>query len=41
VADCGFTSHASLAALLATGVPFILGFARSRPIRARLAGLSP
>jgi hypothetical protein len=41
VADCGFTSHASLAALLATGVPFILGFARSRPIRARLALLSP
>jgi Transposase DDE domain len=40
VADCGFTSHASLAALLATGVPFILGFARSRPIRARLAALS-
>ena len=41
VADCGFTSHASLAALLATGVPFILGFARSRPIRARLVGLGP
>jgi hypothetical protein len=41
VADCGFTSHASLAALLATGVPFILGFARSRPIRARLAALRP
>jgi Transposase DDE domain len=41
VADCGFTSHASLAALLASGVPFILGFARSRPIRARLASLSP
>jgi Transposase DDE domain len=40
VADCGFTSHASLAALLATGVPVILGFARSRPIRARLAALS-
>jgi hypothetical protein len=39
VADCGFTSHASLAALLETGVPFILGFARSRPIRARLAAL--
>jgi hypothetical protein len=41
VADCGFTSHASLAALLASGVPFSLGFARSRPIRARLAVLSP
>jgi Transposase DDE domain len=41
VADCGFTSRASLAALLATGVPFILGFARSKPIRARLAALSP
>lgn len=40
VADCGFTSRASLAALVATGVPFILGFARSRPIRARLAALS-
>jgi Transposase DDE domain len=41
VADCGFTRHASLAALLGTGVPFILGFARSRPIRARLAASSP
>ena len=41
VADCGFTSHASLAALLTTGVPLILGFARSRPIRARLAALGP
>jgi Transposase DDE domain len=41
VADCGFTSRASLAALLGTGVPFILGFARSRPIRARLAALGP
>jgi hypothetical protein len=39
VADCGFTSRASVAALLATGVPFILGFARSKPIRARLAAL--
>jgi DDE family transposase len=41
VADCGFTSRASVAALLETGVPFILGFARARPIRARLAALSP
>lgn len=40
VADCGFTSRASVAALVATGIPFILGFARSRPIRARLAALS-
>jgi Transposase DDE domain len=40
VADCGFTSRASVAALLESGVPFILGFARSRPIRARLAALS-
>lgn len=41
VADCGFTSRASVAQLAATGVPFILGFARSAPIRARLAALSP
>lgn len=41
VGDCGFTSRASVAALLATGVPFILGFARSAPIRARLAALRP
>src|SRR5579872_1156363 len=41
VADCVFTSKRSLPALVATGVPFILGFARSRPIRARLAALSP
>jgi hypothetical protein len=41
VADCGFTSKASVAALRATGVPFILGFARSRPLRARLARLTP
>ena len=40
VADCGFTSQAAVAALLAANVPFILGFARSAPIRARLAGLS-
>jgi hypothetical protein len=40
VADSGFTSHASVAALLQTGVPFILGFSRTAPIRARLAALS-
>jgi hypothetical protein len=41
VADCGFTSKRSIAALSQTGVPFILGFARSKPIRARLLALSP
>lgn len=41
VADCGFTSHDSVAALMATKVPFILGFARSKPIKAQLAALSP
>jgi hypothetical protein len=41
VADCGFTSRAAVAALLDAGVPFILGCARSQPIRARLAALSP
>ena len=41
VADCGFTSPAAVAALLAANVPVILGFARSAPIRARLAGLTP
>jgi Transposase DDE domain len=40
VADCGFTGRAAVAALLATKVPFILGFARSAVIRARLAGPS-
>jgi hypothetical protein len=40
VADCGFTSRAALAALVTTKVPFILGFARSKPIRARLEALS-
>jgi len=40
VADCGFTSRAAVAAIAATGVPFILGFARSAPIRRRLAALS-
>jgi hypothetical protein len=40
VADCGFTSRDSLAAMQTTGVPFILGFARSAPIRRRLATLS-
>ena len=41
VADCGFTSRRSVAALVESKVPFILGFARSSPIRARLAALSP
>ena len=41
VADCGFTSHASVAALVATRVSFILGFARSTPVKARLAAISP
>jgi hypothetical protein len=40
VADRGFTSRAAVAALLDAKVPFILGFARSAPIRARLAALS-
>jgi hypothetical protein len=40
VADCGFTSRAAVAALLASRIPFILGFARSAPIKARLAALS-
>jgi hypothetical protein len=40
VADCGFTSRAAVAALLDAKIPFILGFARSAPIRARLAALS-
>src|SRR5215208_3823906 len=40
VADCGFTSHAAVAALLATRIPFILGFARTAPVRRRLAALS-
>ena len=41
VADCGFTSTRSIPALVKTGVPFILGFARSAPIKRRLAALSP
>ena len=40
VADCGFTSRASVAALLDARIPFILGFARSAPVKARLAALS-
>jgi hypothetical protein len=40
LADCGFTSRAAVAALAATGIPFILGFARAGPIWARLATLS-
>ena len=41
VADCGFTSKRSVPALVRTGVPFILGFARSAPIKRWLAALSP
>jgi hypothetical protein len=40
VADCGFTSRAAVAALLEARIPFILGFARSAPVKARLATLS-
>lgn len=40
VADGGFTSRPAVAALLASGVPFVLGFSRSAPIRARLDALS-
>jgi hypothetical protein len=40
VADCGFTSRAALTALVATNVPFILGFARTKPIKARLDRLT-
>ena len=40
VADCGFTSRPAVAALLQARIPFILGFARSAPIRARLAALT-
>jgi hypothetical protein len=39
VADCGFTSRAAVAALLDARIPFILGFARSAPIKARLVAL--
>jgi hypothetical protein len=40
VADCGFTSRTAVAALLETKVPFILGFARSAPIKVCLRDLS-
>lgn len=40
VADRGFTSRAALAALVATKVPFILGFARTKPVEARLDRLT-
>ena len=40
VADCGFTSRAAVAALREARIPFILGFARTAPVRARLAALS-
>lgn len=40
VADSGFTSRAAVAALLQARIPFILGFARSGRVRARLAALT-
>jgi len=40
VADWGFPSRPAVAALLQARIPFILGFARSAPIRARLAALT-
>jgi hypothetical protein len=40
VADSGFTSHAAVRELLQARIPFILGFARSARIRARLAALT-
>lgn len=41
VADGGFTSRAAVAALMGSGVPFLLGCARSAPLKRRLAALSP
>jgi hypothetical protein len=41
VADYGCTSRAAVAALAATAIPFIFGFARSTPIKARLAAVTP
>jgi hypothetical protein len=40
VADSGFTSRAAVAALRQARIPFILGFARSARIRARLTALT-
>lgn len=40
VADSGFTSHTAVRALLQARIPFILGFARSARVRARLAALT-
>ena len=40
VADSGFTSRPALKALQQARIPFILGFSRSQPIRARLAALT-
>ena len=40
VADCGFTSRAAVAALVQARIPFILGFARSARLRARLQALT-
>jgi hypothetical protein len=40
VADSGFTSRAAVRALLRARIPFILGFARTAPVRAQLRALS-
>lgn len=40
VADSGFTSRAAVAALRQARIPFILGFARTARVRARLAALT-
>jgi hypothetical protein len=40
VADSGFTSRAAVTALLQARIPFILGFARSARVRARLGTLT-
>ena len=40
MADCGFTSKAAVAALTEAKVPFILGFRRSRPVRALLDAMT-
>ena len=39
VADCGFTSRPAIQALQATRIPFIVGFARTAPVRQQLARL--
>jgi hypothetical protein len=40
VADCGFTSRTAVVTLVQARIPFILGFARSAPVRAQLAALT-